>query len=124
MIVTIIRTISYSKVKKIGYPVLGEYQLAYNIVRESDLLSAYDIDRCVIYGMYHDNYDYSKALSIAIDLFETRIFNMRKDKLFKTDFSKRESLKLHKKAKRDIKNLQSTFISLNPPLLDNDLNHI
>jgi len=102
----IIGTMSYSKVKMNGFPDLGEYQLAYNIVRESDLLSAYDIDRCVIYGMYHDNYDYSKALSIAIDLFETRVFNMRKDKLFKTDFSKRESLKLHKKAKRDIKNLQ------------------
>ena len=36
----IISTMSYSKVKKYGYPNLEEYQLAYHIVREADLLSA------------------------------------------------------------------------------------
>jgi len=40
----IIGTMSYSKVKVNGYPDLGKYQLAYNIVREADLLAAYDID--------------------------------------------------------------------------------
>ena len=48
----IIGTMSYSKVKANGYPELGEYQLAYHIVREADLLAAYDIDRCVMYSMY------------------------------------------------------------------------
>jgi len=45
---TIISTMSYSTVKKKGYPLLGTYQLAYHIVREADLLSAYDFDRCMI----------------------------------------------------------------------------
>ena len=45
----IITTMSYSKVKQNGFPDLGKYQLAYHIVREADLLSAYDIDRCIIY---------------------------------------------------------------------------
>jgi hypothetical protein len=102
----IIGTMSYSKVKINGYPDLGEYQLAYHIVREADLLSAYDIDRCIIYAMYHDNCDYDQALKIACELFEYRVFNMKKDKLFKTDFSKRESLKLHIKAKKDVENLK------------------
>ena len=101
----IISTMSYSKVKMNGFPDLGEYQLAYNIVRESDLLSAYDIDRCIMYAMYHDNCDYTKAVPIAIDLFETRVFNMRKEKLFKTNFAKKESLKLHRKAEYDIRKI-------------------
>lgn len=103
----IISTMSYSKVKANGYPNLGEYQLAYNIVREADLLAAYDVDRCIIYKMYHDNMDYKTALEDAINLFDTRILTMRKDNLFITNYSKKESLKLHKKAIKDLNNLKS-----------------
>ena len=103
----IIATMSYSKVKTNGYPDLGNYQLAYHIVREADLLSAYDIDRCIIYKMYHDNYNYSNALTEALNLFDERVFKMKKQKLFITDFSKKESMKLHKKAKKDIKLLKN-----------------
>jgi HD superfamily phosphodiesterase len=102
IIESIITRMSYSKVKVNGYPNLGEYQLAYHIVREADLLSAYDIDRCIIYGMYKDNIDYSISLERAIELFESRIFKYRTDKLFITNFSKKESLKLHKKAQHEI----------------------
>jgi len=98
----IIETMSYSKVKVNGYPELGEYQLAYHIVREADLLAAYDIDRCVMYTMYHNNINYSEALVEALNLFDVRVFRMRKDRLFKTNYSKRESLKLHKKAMKDV----------------------
>jgi len=101
----IIETMSYSKVKANGYPDLGEYQLAYHIVREADLLSAYDIDRCVMYRMYRDNIEYTKALEDATNLFNTRIFNMQKDGLFITDYSKKEAKKLHRKAKNDLKHL-------------------
>ena len=48
VIFQIITTMSYSTVKKNGFPLLGDYQLAYHIVREADLLAAYDIDRCII----------------------------------------------------------------------------
>jgi hypothetical protein len=98
----IISTMSYSKVKLNGYPDLGDYQLAYHIVREADLLSAYDIDRCIIYGMYKDNINYDEALIRAITLFSNRILNYRSDELFVTDYSKIESIKLHLKAVNDV----------------------
>jgi hypothetical protein len=101
----IIATMSYSKVKVNGYPDLGKYMMAYHIVREADLLAAYDIDRCVMYSMYRDNSEYSDALQVAKSLFETRVFKMRKDRLFITPYSKKESLKLQKKAKIDIESL-------------------
>jgi hypothetical protein len=101
----IIGTMSYSKVKVNGYPDLGEYQLAYNIVREADLLSSYDIDRCIMYRMHRNNCSYSEALKEALDLFDYRVFKMRKDNLFVTEYSNCESLKLHRKAKKDVKSL-------------------
>ena len=102
----IIGTMSYSKVKANGYPDLGEYQLAYHIVREADLLAAYDIDRSIMYTMHRDNCNYTKALTEALNLFDYRVFRMRKDRLFKTDFSKKESLKLNRKAKKDVESLK------------------
>lgn len=102
----IIETMSYSKVKVNGYPDLGENQLAYHIVRESDLLSAYDIDRCIMYTMYRDNLCYTTALQEAIKLFDYRVFKMRQDRLFITKYSKKESLKLNKKAKKDVESLK------------------
>lgn len=85
----IIGTMSYSKVKANGYPDLGEYQLAYHIVREADLLAAYDIDRCIIYTMYKNDIEYNKALVEALNLFDYRVFRMRQDRLFKTCYSKK-----------------------------------
>ena len=102
----IITTMSYSKVKVYGFPELGEYQLAYHIVREADLLAAYDIDRCIMYSMYRDNIEYTKALTLALDLFDYRVFKMRKDRLFKTKYSKNLSLVLHKRALKDVASLK------------------
>lgn len=94
-IVSIITTMSYSKVKKNGYPDLGEYQLAYHIVREADLLAAYDIDRCIIYGMSVDKLAYSVAVDRANVLFVDRVMKYRSDGLFVTEWSKAKSLELH-----------------------------
>lgn len=98
----IITTMSYSKVKVNGFPNLGEYQLAYHIVREADLLTSYDIDRCIIFGMYKENLDYEHSLKRSIDLFNNRVLKYRDDNLFVTEYSKRVSKKLHKKALEDI----------------------
>ena len=103
----IIGTMSYSKVKVNGYPDLGEYQLAYHIVREADLLAAYDVDRCIIYSIHKETLEYNTALRRALDLFDNRVFRMRQDRLFKTKYSKNESLKLHKRAKRDVESLKN-----------------
>jgi hypothetical protein len=103
----IIGTMSYSKVKVNGYPDLGKYQLAYHIVREADLLAAYDIDRCIMYSIHKDSNEYSQALKVALELFDNRVFRMRQDRLFKTKYSRNESLKLHKKAKKDVDSLKN-----------------
>ena len=103
----IIGTMSYSKVKVNGYPNLGEYQLAYHIVREADLLSAYDIDRCIMYAMYKYNVNYADALKESVELFDNRVFKMREDHLFTTEYSKSKSLKLHNKALKDVESLKN-----------------
>ena len=103
----IIETMSYSKVKVNGYPDLGEYQLAYHIVREADLLAAYDIDRCIMYSIHYTSIEYSEGLKRALELFDNRVFRMRQDRLFKTKYSRNESLKLHKKAKIDVESLKN-----------------
>jgi hypothetical protein len=103
----IISTMSYSKVKIKGYPDLGEYQLAYHIVREADLLSAYDIDRCIIYGMYVEKLDYISSVKRAINLFESRVLKYRTDNLFITNFSKLESIKRHIKSVDRLNELKS-----------------
>ena len=106
----IISTMSYSKVKKFGFPNLKEYQLAYNIVREADLLAAYDVDRCIMYSMNKSKSDYFEILPEVFSLFENRVFKMRKDRLFKTKYGKKESLKLHKKAEKDILLLKKLYL--------------
>jgi HD superfamily phosphodiesterase len=103
----IIKTMSYSKVKINGYPDFGEYQMAYHIVREADLLAAYDLDRCIIYRMMHNKFNYTDALVESKDLFENRVLNYRKDKLFVTNYSKNKSLLLHKTAIKDVEKLDS-----------------
>ena len=94
----IIMTMSYSKVCKYGYPALGEYQLAYHIVREADLLAAYDIDRCVIFGMYIDKLNYTGALTRAKALFTIRVLAYIADDLFITEYSKTKAKILHEHA--------------------------
>jgi HD superfamily phosphodiesterase len=101
----IMSTMSYSKVKKNGFPTnLGNYELAYHIVREADLLSAYDFERCIIYNLYNLNGDFNSAYNDAIKLFDNRVFNHNKDGLFITNYSKQQSLILHANALKKINN--------------------
>jgi HD superfamily phosphodiesterase len=94
----IITTMSYSKVKRYGYPKLGKYQLAYHITREADLLAAYDIDRCIIFGMMVDGLIYSEAATRAETLFAERVLKYIDDGLFVTAYSVHKSFELHHKA--------------------------
>ena len=100
----IIQTMSYSTVKKNGFPDLQNYQLAYHIVREADLLSAYDFDRCMIYNINKKNGDINTAYNEAKDLFNKRIFKHNEDKLFITNYSKQKSLELELVALKRINN--------------------
>lgn len=71
--ISIITTMSYSKVKMNGYPDLAEYQTSYHIVREADLLAAHDIDRCIMFGMFNDGVEYSDALTSQRYIYDASI---------------------------------------------------
>lgn len=90
----IISTMSYSTVKKNGFPDLYEYQPAYHIVREADLLSAYDFDRCMIYNMNMQNGNINAAFDNASKLFETRVFKHKEDGLLLTDYALQQDFSL------------------------------
>ena len=105
IVIKIISTMSYSTIKKNGFPQLGEYQLAYNIVREADLLASYDFDRCIMYQMLKNNDNYKDSLMNAKKIFDNRVFRYNEDKLFTTDYSINLSNKLHKSALKRINNL-------------------
>jgi HD superfamily phosphodiesterase len=91
----IMSTMSYSKVKQNGFPNLGCYQTAYNIVREADLLSAYDFDRCMIYKMNLNDGNIEDAYQNALELFNKRVLKHNDDNLFLLKYSKDKSVVLH-----------------------------
>lgn len=94
----IMETMSYSTVKKDGFPDLGIYQPAYHIVRESDLLAAYDFDRSMIYHMHHTENDIDISFKNAKSLFKTRVLKHNEDELFVSPYAKTQSIYLHNKA--------------------------
>lgn len=93
----IMETMSYSTVKKNGFPDLGNYQQAYHIVRESDLLASYDFDRSIIYNMHKGN-NLTSSYNNALELFNNRVFNYNRDRLFKSNYALQNSLSLSFKA--------------------------
>ena len=90
----IISTMSYSTIKKNGFPDLQEYQFAYNVVREADLLTSYDFDRCIIYNMIRNNNNYEESFQDALNVFENRVFKYHSDNLFFTKYGLIESHRL------------------------------
>jgi len=81
----IISTMSYSKVKVSGFPEMKEYQLVYHIVREADLLTAYDIDRCIVFNMNKSDADYTTSVVDACKLYQHRMRKHIDDELFVTE---------------------------------------
>jgi hypothetical protein len=98
----IIQTMSYSKVKECGYPLMGEYEMAYHIVREADLLSSYDFDRSMIYHINKGN-NIDDAYYNALHLFHNRVFNYNTDKLLISEYSQQKSYHLSLNAIKQIK---------------------
>lgn len=98
----IMNTMSYSKVKKFGYPDLGDYQVAYHIVREADLLTSYDFDRAMIYDM-NRGFSLTDSYINSVKLFNDRVFQYNENKLFITDYSTKLSYGLANQALYRIK---------------------
>lgn len=109
IILKIIKTMSYSKVKKNGYPKLGEYQNAYHIVRESDLLAAYDFDRGLLYTMNSNNLNYKNAFPIAKDLYEVRMAKHIDDGLIVTNYGKIKAKELLEENIKNIKQIENVL---------------
>lgn len=99
----IISSMSYSKVKLDGYPNFlinpyrKQHEMAYHIVREADLLSAYDFDRSVLFN-FNRHYDFYKSVENGKNIFQERMFKHNKDGLFITDYSKKMSKLLEENA--------------------------
>ena len=66
---------SHSKVKKDSFPVFEnmDHYWAYYVVREADLLSAYDFDRCMVYHIKQNEGDLKSAFDNANKLFENGV---------------------------------------------------
>ena len=103
-IITIISTMSYSTVKKNGFPLLYEKQMAYHIVREADLLASLDFDRCMAYKMLKLNGNIHDAFIDAEKLFNERMFKHNLDNLYITDYAKNKDLILQNNANLRINN--------------------
>lgn len=97
-IASIITTMSYSKVKHYGFPDLGIYQRAYHVVREADLLTAYDFDRCMIYHIKVNRGNFKDSFYKAEELFENRVFRHGDDNLFRTEYALTHYPALHNQA--------------------------
>jgi len=123
----IINTMSYSKVKKQGFPQLYEYQMAYHVVREADLLAAYDFDRCMLYNIHlqtkttfnnptptNNDIKIIEAFNNANDLFHNRVLKHNQDNLFITEYSKHNYLPLQINA---IKRINTWKKILKTPLI-------
>jgi hypothetical protein len=93
---------SYSYVKVNGFPNMGPYKKAYHIVREADLLSAYDFDRCLIYSLHKKNNELEGAFKDASKIFSDRVLKHNEDGLFVTDYAKQKSLILESNALKQI----------------------
>jgi HD superfamily phosphodiesterase len=113
IIIKIVTTMSYSTVKKNGYPDLGIYTLAYHIVREADLLAAYDIERCIIYKMKQFDYEYLDALQEMKTIFESRILLYIQDNLFVTEYSKKKAKELHNQCIIKLEEIDKIYFSDN-----------
>ena len=100
----IITTMSYSKVKINGFPILYEKDIAYHIVREADLLASLDFDRCISYKMLKLNSNIYEAFDDAEKLFNERMFKHKVDNLYVTDYAKEKDLILQNKARLRINN--------------------
>jgi HD superfamily phosphodiesterase len=83
----IIEHMSYSKVKANGMPNMGKYQTAYNVVREADLLDAYDFDRSMIYHIQRNGEPLEKAYKNAHELFENRVLRHELDGYLRTKYA-------------------------------------
>lgn len=108
-IIKIITEMSYHKIKKKGFPKLIDYENAFHIVREADLLAAYEFNRAVLYGVYKLNLDYTESFSRSKELYFNRMDKQISDNLFLTIYGKKYANQLNEMEKKNI-NIIDDFV--------------
>ena len=73
-----------------------QHQDEYNIVRESDLLAGYDVERCIVYGMIGRNFNYKESFLATKELYYKRMARQIEDNLFFSKYGLMEAEKLDK----------------------------
>jgi len=111
-ILNIIDNMSYGKIKKNGFPNMGTNQKAFNIVREADLISAYDINRTVLYGIHKLDLDYTDSVQKSSELYFNRMDKHNSDNLFTTVYCKEFSEQLNESAKSEMKLIHNLIDSI------------
>ena len=79
-------------------PNMGEYQTAFNAVREADLLDAYDFDRSMIYHFEKNRRTIENSYENAVDLFENRVLRHMDDGFLLTNYAKKMHPEFSQKA--------------------------
>ena len=97
-IVFIIITMSYSKVVTDGYPTFFDKstEMCYHIVRNSDLLCSYDLERCIAFKV-HCGGTRQEGILHMFDVFNKRVLRLIKDGYI-DDFAKEYATELHNNA--------------------------
>lgn len=102
----IITTISYSYVILNGYTNFDddkELEISYHIVRESNLLSGYDFNKCLNFTILkNQNLSFKDNFEKTETIFKIRILNYIEKNLFILEYSKKIANYLHKKSIKTI----------------------
>ena len=96
----IIDGMSFSKCRQVGFPTnLGTYTVAFHIVREADLLAAYDIDRAMLFHLHtQPGSTLAEAYLSAKRVFLDRIAKQYRDGWLQTQYAKRVAPTLHRRS--------------------------
>lgn len=102
----IIDCMSYSKTRKYGFPNMKEYQTAYHIVREADLLCGYEFNRAILFGIHRYDLSYNEAFDDSKKIYKERTDNIINNNMFVTDTGKYLSKSLYEVELEKIRNLE------------------
>ncbi len=106
-IISIISSMSYHKVKQNGFPNLNKYQHAFHIVREADLLSGYNFNRAILYGIHVQNLTFTNSFEESKELYDNRMNKLIENNLFVTNYGKKNALLKNQEGLRNIKNIDN-----------------
>lgn len=111
-IMSVISSMSYHKIKQNGFPNLGQYQHVFNIVREADLLTGYNFNRALLYGIHVQENSFTDSLIESRQLYQSRMKLLIEEGHFVTRFGKKMAPIKNEEMLRDMKNLQDIVHSL------------